>query len=146
LLLRGDEALHEWSRRIDGANLQSFAVEPDEIETAFEETPLKVREALAHAAARIQAFHEKQPHRSWLDWGEDGAALGQVVRPLERVGVYVPGGQAVYPSSLLMAVVPAQVAGVASIAVFSPPQRDFDALPHPAVLAGALRSGRKSVG
>jgi len=109
---RGDEALREWSRRIDGADLQRFAVDPDEIETAYEETPLKVRESLAHAAERIQAFHEKQPRRSWLDWGEDGAALGQVVRPLARVGVYVPGGRAAYPSSLLMAVVPAQVAGV----------------------------------
>jgi len=136
---RGDEALREWSRRIDGADLQRFAVDPDEIETAYEETPLKVRESLAHAAERIQAFHEKQPRRSWLDWGEDGAALGQVVRPLARVGVYVPGGRAAYPSSLLMAVVPAQVAGVKEIIVCSPPKGDGHVAP--VILAAAKTVG-----
>jgi histidinol dehydrogenase len=132
---RGDTALGEWSRRIDGADLQHFAVDPDEIEAAFEETPSKVRESLAHAARRIRTFHEKQPRTSWLDWGADGSALGQIVRPLERVGVYVPGGRAAYPSSLLMAVVPAQVAGVKEIIVCSPPKSDGHVAP--VILAAA---------
>lgn len=119
--VEGDAALRRWSEKIDGVRLQQFAVSADEIETAYEETPLKVREALSHAAQRIRSFHAKQHARSWLDWDEDGSALGQLIRPLARLGVYVPGGRAAYPSSLLMAVVPAQVAGVRDIVVCSPP-------------------------
>src|SRR4029079_2660191 len=109
------------------------------VDTAYEETPDAVRAALQHAASRVRAFHEKQSRRSWLDWREDGSALGQLVRPLERVGVYVPGGRAPYPSSLLMAVVPAQVAGVKEIIVCSPPKSDGHIAP--VILAAAKTTG-----
>jgi histidinol dehydrogenase len=135
----GDAALAHWSQTIDGAALEKFAVSADEIDTAYEETPESVRAALQHAASRVRAFHEKQSRRSWLDWSEDGSALGQLVRPLERVGVYVPGGRAPYPSSLLMAVVPAQVAGVKEIIVCSPPKSDGHIAP--VILAAAKTAG-----
>ncbi len=137
--VRGDDALRAWSRKLDGFAPQPFAVAADEIDAAFEETPIKVREALAHAAQRIRAFHEKQLTRSWVDWENNGSALGQLIRPLERVGVYVPGGRAPYPSSLLMAVVPAQVAGVTEIIVCSPPTADGHIAP--VILAAAKIAG-----
>ena len=139
----GDAALRRWSEKVDGVELSPIAVRDDEIETAYEETPLSVREALAHAAARIRAFHEKQKARSWIDWDSDGSALGQLVRPLARVGVYVPGGRAAYPSSLLMAVVPAQVAGVREIVVCSPPKADGHV--NPVILAAARTAGVRQV-
>ena len=71
--------------------------------------------AIRQAAVNIRAFHEKQKRNSWMDWQPDGSLLGQVIRPLKRVGVYVPGGKAAYPSSVLMNVIPAQVAGVPEI-------------------------------
>ena len=135
----GDAALRHWAERLDGVRLQQFAVGVEEIETAHEETPLKVRQALEHATRRIRAFHQKQRARSWLEWDDDGSALGQLVRPLRRVGAYVPGGRAAYPSSLLMAVVPAQVAGVREIVVCSPPQRDGHV--NPVILAAAKIAG-----
>lgn len=136
---RGDEALREWSQKLEGVVPASFAVSADELDAAFEETPLKVREALARSAERVRAFHKKQLRHSWLDWEADGTALGQMLRPLERVGVYAPGGRAPYPSSLLMAVVPAQVAGVREIIVCSPPQSDGHVAP--VVLAAARTVG-----
>lgn len=120
---RGDDALRAWTEKIDGSARADFAVSADEIETAYLETPAAVREALHLAADRIRAFHEKQKPKSWLDWTPGGGALGQIIRPLERVGIYVPGGTAPLPSSLLMSAVPAQVAGVKEIIVTSPPTR-----------------------
>lgn len=118
---RGDAALREWTQKIDGVALQQFLVGDAERDAAYHETPSHLRDALQHASDRIYDFHSKALLHSWLDWERDGSALGQIVRPLERVGVYVPGGRASYPSSLLMAVVPAQVAGVKEIIVCSPP-------------------------
>jgi len=109
---------------------QTIVVSPAEIDAAYVETPRAVREALERAAARIRAFHEKQKPTSWLDW-DDQAALGQKITPLARVGIYVPGGTAPLPSSLLMAAIPAQVAGVREIVVASPPRI------APAILAAA---------
>ncbi len=120
---RGDSALLDWTRRLDGVKLPSIPVSREEIEAAYAETPAAVREALELAAARVRAFHEKQKPKSWLDWNE-GGALGQRVIPLARVGVYVPGGTAPLPSSLLMAAIPAQVAGVREIVVATPPMKD----------------------
>jgi histidinol dehydrogenase len=136
---RGDAAVHAWMAKIDGVAADSYSVSADEIETAYLETPEPVREALALAAARIRAFHEKQRPRSWLDWSEDGGALGQIVQPLERVGIYVPGGSAPLPSSLLMSAVPAQVAGVKEIVVVSPPSRSGRIAP--VILAAARTIG-----
>ncbi len=120
----GDAALFAYNERIDGASTIKLRVTEDEIAEAWENTDAGLREALQAAADRIRAFHEKQYQRSWIDWDSEGGALGQIIRPLQRVGLYAPGGRASYPSSLLMAAVPAQVAGVPEIVVASPPGVD----------------------
>jgi histidinol dehydrogenase len=117
----GDAALRDYGQRIDGIPLGSMTTGPEAIERAYQATPPELREALHLAADRIRSFHEREPRHSWLEWDGDGGALGQRVDPLRRVGIYVPGGTAAYPSSLLMAVIPAQVAGVEEIAVTTPP-------------------------
>jgi len=119
---RGDEALRYYTRLIDGADTEDLAVPQDRIEEAWRRTPERLKDALSFAADRIEAFHERQPRNSWLEWDEDGGALGQMVRPIERVGIYAPNGRAPYPSSLLMAAIPARVAGVPEIIVASPPR------------------------
>ena len=118
---QGDAALRDYARRIEGSSLERFAAEAAELEAAYRATPAELREALNVAADRIRAFHQREPWQSWLEWDGEGGALGQAIRPLQRVGVYVPGGTAAYPSSLLMAAIPAQVAGVEEIVVTTPP-------------------------
>ena len=120
----GDAALFDYNRRIDGAVIDALRVSDQELETAWQDTPAKLRAALQMAAERIQAFHEKQTKRSWVDWDDKGGALGQIIRPIQRVGIYAPGGRAPYPSSLLMAAIPARVAGVQEVIVASPPKAD----------------------
>jgi histidinol dehydrogenase len=127
--------LLEWTRRLDEVELTRTEVPEQEIDAALEETPSAVREALLRAADRIRAFHEKQRPRSWLEWSRDGGALGQIIQPLERVGIYVPAGSAPLPSSLLMAAIPAQVAGVGEIIVTTPPSLDGHVAP--VILAAA---------
>ncbi|MEN6478970.1 MAG: histidinol dehydrogenase [Anaerolineales bacterium] len=119
---RGDEAVRDYSRRIDGAELQDLRVPRARIEQAWQQATPAVQEALQLAVARIRAFHERQPRQSWMQWEADGGGLGQIVRPLERVGIYAPNGRAPYPSSLLMAAVPARVAGVEQVVVATPPR------------------------
>ncbi len=164
---RGDAAVLEWTRKLDRVELASLTVSADEIEAAYAETPRPVREALQLAADRIRSFHEKQKPQSWLSGNEgtfaqlgDKAArgvrfikdpsassasqeaaslLGQRITPLARVGVYVPGGTAPYPSSLLMASIPAQVAGVRETSVATPPARDGHVAP--VILAAAKIAG-----
>jgi len=131
---RGDAALLAWTRILDRVDLQTVMVTQDEIDAACAETPRAVRDALELAAARIRAFHEKHKPISWLDW-DDQASLGQKFTPLARVGIYVPGGTAPLPSSLLMAAIPAQVAGVREIVVASPPRI------APAILAATKITG-----
>ncbi len=132
---RGDDAVGMWNEQIDGGAGGNFLVSAEEIETAYQETPDAVRDALHLAAERIRVFHEKQKPRSWLDWTGAGGALGQIIQPLERVGIYVPGGSAPLPSSLLMSAIPARVAGVQEIIVMSPPSRDGKIAP--VILAAA---------
>jgi histidinol dehydrogenase len=117
----GDAALSDYAQRIDGISLGSLSVDAATLEAAYQAQSDELREALRLAAARIRDYHRREPRQSWLEWDGDGGALGQIIRPLQRVGVYVPGGTAAYPSSLLMAVVPAQVAGVEEIVVTTPP-------------------------
>jgi histidinol dehydrogenase len=117
----GDRALFDYNRRIDGAEVDALRVSEGEIEAAWAETAIELRQALQLAAERIRVFHERQYRQSWLDWDDEGGALGQIIRPLERIGIYAPGGRAPYPSSLLMAAVPARVAGVPEIVVATPP-------------------------
>lgn len=137
----GDDALRHYTREIDGVELDSLEVTPDEIDDAYRVIPSETIAALEFAADRIRRFHEKQNFDSWIDFQLEGA-LGQIVRPLERVGLYAPGGTASYPSSLLMTAVPARVAGVAELIVCAPPERDGCIAPVTAVaarIAGADR-------
>lgn len=119
---RGDDAVRDYSRRIDGAELADLRVPRERIEQAWRRTSPATREALQLAVARIRAFHQRQPRQSWMQWDADGGGLGQMVLPLERVGIYAPNGRAPYPSSLLMAAVPARVAGVEQVVVATPPR------------------------
>ena len=139
---RGDAAVLDYSRRIDGAELEALRVPQEHIAEAWRATRPELREALEVAAARIEAFHRRQPRNSWLDWDEDGGALGQIVRPLERVGIYAPNGTAPYPSSLLMAAVPARVAGVEQVVVATPPR---DGRLNDTILAAAHVAGVREV-
>jgi histidinol dehydrogenase len=132
---RGDAAVSAWNEKIDGVARNHFEVSAQELDDAYKETPEPIREALHTAADRIRAFHEKSKPRSWLDWTPQGGALGQIIQPLERVGIYVPGGSAPLPSTLLMSAVPARVAGVREIIIMSPPSRAGSI--SPVILAAA---------
>jgi len=116
----GDEAVRRYTREIDGAEPDSLEVPRQAWDEALGALDADLVAALETAAEQIAAFHRKQLRTSWVDYTPEGA-LGQIVRPLERVGVYAPGGTAAYPSSLLMTAVPARVAGVSEIVVCSPP-------------------------
>ena len=120
---RGDAALREWTRTLDGLDLQGFAIPPEVRHRALEILPDPTRRTLEAAAERIRAFHEKQPRLSWISQ-DLGGTLGQLIRPIPRVGLYVPGGTAPLPSTVLMSAIPARVAGVPFVAVATPPHRD----------------------
>ncbi len=120
---RGDEAVAHYMEVIDGSTMAPFRVSAERIEQAWERTPEDLRDALRVSAERIEAFHRRQPRNSWLEWDSQGGALGQIVRPLQRVGIYAPNGRAPYPSSLLMAAIPARVAGVPEVVVATPPRQ-----------------------
>lgn len=139
----GDTALRDWTAKIDGVALESLAIPQAELETAVANIPAQLKEALELAASRIRAFHAHQPLDSW-ETNELGGRLGQKVTPLERVGVYVPGGTAPLPSSLLMSVIPAQVAGVKNIVVATPPQRETGRVSD-VILAAAQIAGIDTV-
>ena len=136
---RGDQAINEWNRKIDNISLDRLDVSPDVMNDALRAISPELRSALEHAADRIRTFHEKQPISSWIDAGQEGS-LGQLIRPVDSVGVYVPGGTAPLPSSLLMSVIPAQVAGVPEIVVCTPPGSGAGDI-HPAILAAAAITG-----
>ena len=116
----GDEALRDWTARIDGVTLDDLEVPMEAWQVAHDALPAGLAEALALAAGRIRAFHARQPISSWTAT-DLGGTLGQRVTPLARVGVYVPGGTAPLPSSLLMTAIPARVAGVDEVVVCTPP-------------------------
>lgn len=140
---RGATAVLEWSQRLDGATPAALQVPPEAIRAAYDAVSPEVVEALRLAAARVEAFHRRQPTPSWIHNDAEGT-LGQLVRPIERVGVYIPGGTAPLPSSLIMTVVPARVAGVPFVTAISPPQR-ATGLPHPAILVAADIAGVDAV-
>jgi histidinol dehydrogenase len=138
---RGDAALLEYTNRFDRMNAPSVAaleIPAGEMRAALEALPVEDRAALEAAARRIQSFHEKQRGESWSVTEDDGTLLGQRVTPLDSVGVYVPGGLAAYPSSVLMNVIPAHVAGVREIVMVSPTP---DGARNPLVLAAAALAG-----
>ena len=138
---RGDAALLEHTLRLDHVRVQRVAdleVPRDELRRAFDGLPTAQRDALATAAARIRVYHEQQKAADWSIKEPDGTELGQRVTPLDRVGLYVPGGKAAYPSSVLMNAVPAQVAGVREIVMVVPTP---DGVRNPLVLAAAHLAG-----
>jgi histidinol dehydrogenase len=136
---RGDDALREYTARFDGVQLTHLEVTSEELRRAQEEVSPPVAEALQLAAQRIRRFHEHQKRTSWFEADERGGLVGQMVTPLRRVGAYVPGGLAVYPSSVLMCAIPAQVAGVEEVILCTPPRKDGTV--HPLVLMAAQQSG-----
>lgn len=119
----GDAAVRRYTKLIDRRDVDSLEIPRDQWDAALGRIDSELRGALELAAARIRAFHEMQKGRSWFDASELGT-YGQIIRPLERVGVYTPGGSAALPSSLLMTAIPAQVAGVSEIIVMTPPRGD----------------------
>jgi histidinol dehydrogenase len=139
--LEGDKALLNYTEKFDGVSLSSLEVTKEEIDEAVASLDQEMIDIISEAAANIREYHEKQKRQSWFFTREDGTMLGQKVTPLDSVGVYVPGGTAAYPSSVLMGVIPAAVAGVEEIILVSPPGKDGK-LPA-AVLAAASIAGVK---
>lgn len=121
---KGDKALFSYTEQFDGVKLNDFQVTEAEIEAAYKEVDESIVKAIREAIKNIRSFHEQQKRQSWFTTNEDGTILGQKITPLDSVGVYVPGGKAAYPSSIMMNVIPAQVAGVQEIVMVSPPQKD----------------------
>lgn len=122
----GDRALFEYTEQFDHVRLSAGTMEvtKDEIKEAYDQVDSELLRVMRRALVNIRAYHEKQVRQSWIDAREDGTILGQKVTPLRRCGVYVPGGRAVYPSSVLMNIVPARVAGVNEIIMCTPPGKD----------------------
>ena len=141
---RGDTAVLDYTQRFDGltaASVQALELTQAELKAAFDGLPAAQRTALQAAAARVRSYHEAQKKASGESWSyrdEDGTLLGQKVTPLDRVGIYVPGGKAAYPSSVLMNAIPAQVAGVGEIIMVVPTPRGEK---NPLVLAAAYVAG-----
>jgi histidinol dehydrogenase len=140
----GDPAVLEYTEKFDKAklSLKDIKVSPDEIQAAYAKVESKKVEALKLAAQNIRAFHEKQKMSSWVSQESDGVILGQLARPIRSVGIYVPGGKACYPSSVLMNVIPATVAGVEQLVMCSPaPGGEL----NPYILVAADISGVKEI-
>ncbi|MBW2038387.1 MAG: histidinol dehydrogenase [Deltaproteobacteria bacterium] len=136
---RGDEALLHYTQQFDGVEIsrQEMEVPQKDWERAWQEVEGEALISLQRAAGRIESFHRQELYRSWFDT-DKGVVRGQLVHPLARAGVYVPGGKAAYPSSLLMSVIPAKVAGVREVVVVTPPSREGV---NPYILAAARMVG-----
>ncbi len=124
--LQKDQALFDFTKKFDGASMDAstIRVTDEEVQEAYETVDASLLEIIRKAKKNIQEYHEKQRQYSWFDSKPNGSMLGQKVTPLQRVGVYVPGGKAVYPSSVLMNIMPAKVAGVEEIVMVTPPGKD----------------------
>lgn len=122
----GDKALFEYTKKFDkfDVNADNILVTEEEVKEAYTKVDPELVEVIKKSAERIRAFHEKQKMNSWLEPSKNGEMLGQLIRPLARVGVYVPGGKAAYPSSVLMNIMPANVAGVEEIIMTTPPSAE----------------------
>lgn len=139
----GDGALKKYTEMFDGISLDTFAVTQEEIEEAYWLVDENIVQIIREAAQNIREYHERQRETSWFMTRDDGTILGQKVTPLDAVGLYVPGGTAAYPSSVLMNVIPAQVAGVKRIVIVSPPN-ERGTLPA-AVLVTACELGVQEI-
>lgn len=141
----GDAALCRFSEEFDRAKVDHFRLTEEEIQGAYSQVEPEFVEAIRAAAVRIRAFHEKQKRETWMDLQPDGTMLGQLYRPLKRVGLYVPGGKAAYPSSVLMNAIPALVAGVPEIAIVTPPATAGVEGVNPYILVAAAEAGVKEI-
>ncbi len=161
---KGDEALFSYTQKFDGFDLNegNIRVTDAEIKEAFSKVDEEYVKVMKDAAENITAFHKKQLRQSWIDTKDDGSILGQKITPIEKAGIYVPGGKAAYPSSVLMNILPAKVAGVSKVIMTTPPGKDGKVNPGTLVAAsiagadeiykvggaqaiGALAYGTKSV-
>ena len=142
---RGDEALFAYTEKFDGAKVSAdnIRVTEEEIEAAMAQVPEELLAVMKTSMENIRRYHEKQKRSSWFDARPDGTILGQKMTPLDSVGVYVPGGKAAYPSSVLMNIIPAQVAGVERIVMVTPPGKDGSV--NPVTLTAAHLAGATEV-
>lgn len=136
---KGDEAIFEYNRKFDGADLEALEVSEAEIEEAFESVEPRFLEILRKAEENIRAFHSKQVRTSFIMNEKHGVVTGQKITPIEKVGLYVPGGTAAYPSTVLMDSVPAKIAGCKEIVMVTPPSKDGKV--NPVILAAAKIAG-----
>ncbi len=139
----GDFALRSWTLRLDQVNIPQTRIPEEKIQAALQGLKPDLRAAIEEAAGRIKQFYRKQPAISWIDQSM-GGTLGQILRPIERVGFYIPGGTAPLPSTVLMSVIPARVAGVKQIAMVTPPARGTGEI-NPVILATAAIAGVNEV-
>ena len=142
---KGDEALFSYTKEFDKVEVtpETIRVTEEEIEEAYKAVDASLLEVIRKALVNIRSYHEKQRQNSWFTSTENGTMLGQKITPLNRVGVYVPGGKAVYPSSVLMNIVPAKVAGVPHIVMTTPPGKD--GMVNPSTLVAAKEAGADEI-
>ncbi len=131
----GDTALRNYTQQFDKVSIEDLRVPETQLQASLDHLDPELRSVLTEAIHNVRVFHERQKTETQLDFSDDGTVLGWKVTPIEKAGLYVPGGRAVYPSTMIMNVVPAQVAGVSRLALVSPP--GLDGLPSPLVLATA---------
>ncbi len=136
---KGDRALYSYTEAFDKVKLSTIRVAAEEIKEAANKVEPEFLELLREAAENIRAYHERQKEETWMFENEDKTILGQIIRPLARVGIYIPGGKAAYPSTVLMNAIPAKVAGVSQIAMVTPP--DSSGGVNPSILAAAHVAG-----
>ena len=136
---RGDTALKEYTERFDGAKLDRLQVTPEEMEEALKKVDPQLLRVLEKAAANIRKFHARQVRNSFIINDEDGIVMGQKIIPVDRAGLYVPGGTAAYPSTVLMDLIPAKIAGVPEVIITTPPGKDGKV--NPVILAAAKVGG-----
>lgn len=143
--LEGDRALFDYTREFDKSEItkETIRVTEEEIQQAYDAVDPALVDVIKKALVNIRSYHEKQKQNSWFTSSEEGTMLGQKVTPLQRVGVYVPGGKAVYPSSVLMNIVPAKVAGVDQIVMTTPPGKDGKV--NPSTLVAAKEAGADEI-
>ncbi|HAH18893.1 MAG TPA: histidinol dehydrogenase [Eubacterium sp.] len=138
--LNKDKALHDYTLKFDKADIEEFKVSQEEIENSINNIDSKLKQALLDASENIKKFHKAQIPSDWTMTVKDGVTAGQIIRPLEKVGCYIPGGRAAYPSSILMTVIPAKIAGVKKIICCTPPDKEGnirDEILAAAYIAGA---------
>ena len=143
---KGDEAVFEYTEKFDGVRLDAehLLVTEEEIAEAYEQVDDELIAIIRKALVNIRDYHQKQMQYSWFDSKPDGTILGQKVTALQRVGVYVPGGKAAYPSSVLMNIMPAKVAGVDEIIMVTPPGKDGKVTPTTLVAAKEAGADRRT--